>query len=324
MKIAAALLWMAGLALLIGLVAYQGFTDVGSALAEAGWGILAVTACYPFGLLTDTIGWRLLLPAGVRPRLRAMLGPRWICDAVNFLLPAAQLGGDLVRARLLAWRGIPASQVGASVVVDIVTGVATEILFALLGVFFLIRYEGFSRTTMVVAASMLLFIVLVATFFLMQHFGLFRRVTRLASSLVRVGNWDALIGNAAALDDAITATYRRRRELFHSSLWRLLGWFLGVVEVWLALHFLGHPVGVGQAVMLESLGQAIRHAFFVVPGALGVQEAGFILLGTVVGIRPEIGLSISLIKRVREILIGLPALLLWQLQEGRRLIRRKN
>lgn len=324
MKLAASLLWMAGLSLLIGLVAYQGFSDIGEALLKVGWGILAIMAFYPFGVLTDTIGWRLLLPPDRRPQLRTMVGPRWICDAINALLPAAQVGGDLVRARMLTWRGVPGPESGASVVTDIVLGVVTEILFALLGVSFLVRYEGFGHVTMAVAGSIFLFIFLVGIFYLMQRHGFFRRVTRLISRLVQVGDWETIIGNAAALDAAIAATYQRRRDFFVSSLWRMLGWFLGVSEVWLALYFLGHPLGLGGAIMLESLGQAIRHAFFIVPGALGVQEGGFILLGAMVGVGPEIGLAISLIKRVRELLMGLPALLIWQAKEGDRIMRRRR
>jgi putative membrane protein len=323
MKLAASLLWLAGLALLIGLVAYEGFNVIGEALLKVGWGIFAVTAFYPLGLLTDTIGWRLLLPGTVRPPLRTLVGPRWICDAINFLLPSAQVGGDLVRARLLTWRGISGPQAGASVVTDIVTGVLTEILFAFLGVFFLIRYQGFGHTTVVVAASVLLFTFLVGVFYLMQRHGFFHGVTLLIGRLIQVGNWEAIIGSAAALDAAILATYGRRREFLKSCFWRLLGWFLGVSEVWLALYFLGHPLGLGKAIILESLVQAIRHAFFIIPGALGVQEGSFILLGAIVGLSPETGLAISLVKRVRELLVGLPALLLWQFQEGHRLLRRR-
>jgi hypothetical protein len=73
--------------------------------------------------------------------------------------------------------------------------------------------------------------------------------------------------------------------------------------------------------MLESLIQAVRSAAFFMPGALGVQEGGLILLGAVVGLGPEVALALSLIKRIRELAVGLPALLAWQMVEGRRLVR---
>ena len=60
---------------------------------------------------------------------------------------------------------------------------------------------------------------------------------------------------------------------------------------------------------MESLGQAIRGAAFAIPGALGVQEGGYLLLAPLVGLPPDAGLALSLAKRARELLLGLPGLL---------------
>lgn len=83
---------------------------------------------------------------------------------------------------------------------------------------------------------------------------------------------------------------------------------MGTGEVWLALHLLGSPVGWGEALMLESLGQAIRGAAFFIPGSLGVQEGGYLLLARLIGLPPEAALALSLAKRARELLLGLPGI----------------
>jgi hypothetical protein len=57
----------------------------------------------------------------------------------------------------------------------------------------------------------------------------------------------------------------------------------------------------------------VRAGAFAVPGALGVQEGGYVMLGRVVGIGPEIALALSLAKRVRELVLGIPGLIAWQL-----------
>lgn len=88
------------------------------------------------------------------------------------------------------------------------------------------------------------------------------------------------------------------------------------VEVWLALRFLGHPVDFGDALVLEGVNQALRAATFMIPGALGAQETGFVVLGSVLGVPTPVALSVSLCKRARELLVGLPALLAWQVGEG--------
>ena len=73
--------------------------------------------------------------------------------------------------------------------------------------------------------------------------------------------------------------------------------------------------------MLESLGAAVRSAAFVVPGALGVQEGGFVVLGRALGLTPEAALALALVKRVRELLVGGPGLAAWTALEGEGLVR---
>jgi uncharacterized membrane protein YbhN (UPF0104 family) len=75
---------------------------------------------------------------------------------------------------------------------------------------------------------------------------------------------------------------------------------------------LGYPVSVAAAVALESFSLAARSLIFFVPSGLGVQEAGLIGIGHVVGISSDVAIALSLAKRMREILFGLPALAVWQ------------
>ena len=84
---------------------------------------------------------------------------------------------------------------------------------------------------------------------------------------------------------------------------------IGTAEVYVILQLLQCPVGWGDALMLESLGQAIRAAGFAIPGSLGIQEGGFLLLAPLVGMRPETALALSLAKRAREVILGVPGLL---------------
>jgi len=95
----------------------------------------------------------------------------------------------------------------------------------------------------------------------------------------------------------------------------LVGWLIGTGEVYLILQLLRTPIGWGGALLLESLGQAIRGASFAIPGALGVQEGGYLLLAPLAGLPPDTALALSLAKRTREILLGVPGLLYLHLSE---------
>jgi len=121
-------------------------------------------------------------------------------------------------------------------------------------------------------------------------------------------NWDDLALRADAVDEAIRALYRDRRKVAASFMLNLAGWIVGTGEVWLILYFLGHPVSWHEALLLESVGQAIRGAAFAIPGSLGVQEGGYLLLARLVGLPPEAALALSLAKRARELLLGVPGI----------------
>jgi putative membrane protein len=166
--------------------------------------------------------------------------------------------------------------------------------------------------------------LLVGGFFLVQRLGLFGGLARISSRLPGSQHWESLVGEAAALDDAVLCLYRNRRSLAAAGLWRLGAWLVGTGEVWLALYFLGAPRSMTDALLLESLGQAVRALAFMIPGALGVQEGGYLLLGGLLGLGPELALAVSLAKRVREVVLGVPGLIAWQIAEGRHLWRRRR
>ena len=102
--------------------------------------------------------------------------------------------------------------------------------------------------------------------------------------------------------------------LLHQS----ISWLLGAGEVWLALRFLGQPAGLGEGLVIESLCQAVKAAGFVVPGALGIAEGGYVVVGALFGLAAPVSIALALIKRLREIVLGLPALAAWQWLEHRR------
>jgi uncharacterized membrane protein YbhN (UPF0104 family) len=85
----------------------------------------------------------------------------------------------------------------------------------------------------------------------------------------------------------------------------------GSAEIWLAFWLLGHPIGVAEAVMLESLGQAVRSLGFVLPGGLGAQESAIVAAGMMAGVAPDLALAVALIKRARELAYGVCGLIAW-------------
>ena len=93
-------------------------------------------------------------------------------------------------------------------------------------------------------------------------------------------------------------------------------WATGAIEVWIALWALGSPRSYAHAYVLESLGQGLRSVAFLVPGSLGVQEGGYLVIGGLLGLSPQTALGLALVRRVRELAFGVPGLIAWQWVAG--------
>ncbi len=308
-----------GFGLMVGLIAFEDAGAIGAAIASAGWGIAAVTLFHLVPLLIDSLGIHSIIRPEHRIAFWRIAGLYWIGDSINTLLPVAQIGGEFVRTRLMVMSGIPGVAAGAYVVGNLTIGVFTQGLFAVVGLVILVLQYGEhngASTHAAIGAGIILGGV--ALFYVVQRIGLFSFIGRFFKALARGDNWLALVGGAAVLDGEVLAVYRRRGAVFRSMSWQFVSWVLGTGEVWLSLHFMGHDVDLLDAMMIEALGQAVRSAAFLIPASLGVQEGGYVLLGAVIGLPPEISLALSLIKRVREIGLGVPGLIAWQIIEGRR------
>jgi uncharacterized membrane protein YbhN (UPF0104 family) len=122
------------------------------------------------------------------------------------------------------------------------------------------------------------------------------------------------------LGSRLQQIWRNYRGLSVSFFIHLTAVFWGSSEVWIALHFMGHPVSVAQAVAIEALGQGSRAAAFILPGGLGVQDGTLIAACAIFGVPADVALAMSLIKRVPDLVLGIPSLVAWQVFEGRRLL----
>jgi putative membrane protein len=310
----------AGLLLFVALLVSQGLPAILATLAAAGWGLLAVTAFHLIPLLLDALAIRVLYRHGQTQHvlIDAVL-TRWIGESANSLMPAGQLGGPVFMARYLAQRGMPMPQSAAVITVSTTVQTFGQILFALLGVLLLgARAGGLSEPAlrnMALIASGFLALQIVG-FYYLQRRGFFSKLLRLVSRLAGTQRWSGLMVQAQAIDAAVQETYARTAPVAWSFFASLLGWLIGAGEVYLILFFIGHPVSAVTALLLESLGQAVRGAAFAVPGALGVQETGYVLLAPLAGLTPEVALALSLAKRVRELVLGLPGVLYLRLARG--------
>ena len=311
---------IAGLLLGMVLIASAGAREVGLAVASVGWGALLIVLVRAVVVTLAGIGWFVIFPSGTRPSLAACLLLRWVREGANTLLPLTQVGGEFIGARCLTFFGVGGALSGASVIVDVMMQAATQFMFTLTGLMVLIALGGDEAVIRFVAIGLALAAPALIGFYIAQrragHHLLRTALTRMAGAR----QWLAF-GAVDALYDSLRLLYARRSGLVGSAVIHLGSWFLAALEVWIALAFMGHPVSYAEALVIESLTQAVRGAAFAVPGALGVQEGGLIALCAIFGVPAQSALALSLVKRVADVAIGAPGLLAWQVLESRRALR---
>jgi putative membrane protein len=307
----------AGVLLFVGVLASQGLPAVVAALALAGWGLLLVALFHLVPLVIDAVAIRVLFDraaggGAVRGTMRDALLARWAGESANSLMPAGQIGGPVLMARHLAARGLALQDAAAAITVSTTLQTFAQIAFALLGIALLgaqathISPQAL-RVSSLIASGLLA--VQVGGFYWMQRRGFFSKLMRTATRFAGKRDWSQWMSQAEAIDLAVHLTYGRAGPVAASFLLSLIGWLVGTGEVYLILQLIHHPVGWIPALLLESLGQAIRGAAFAIPGALGVQEGGYLLLAPLVGLPPDAALALSLAKRARELVLGVPGLL---------------
>lgn len=309
---------LAGTALAVWLLHSYGAGRIFALLVQVGFGGSVIfVAFHLIQILFSALAWRTITGRTVpRPGLAAYCVLRWIREGVNNLLPVAQIGGEFVAARLLRQRGVALAPAIAGTVADLTMEMVTQIVFTLMGLGILVR-GGLGGNVQAMVINGLAVATLVAGGFLAaQWLGL---AAAIEAGLLRLGRALGWAGSAQVegLHDALRACYRAPRRVLGAALAQMVSWLLGSAEVCLALHLLGHDVGLGAGLAIESLGQALKAVGFAIPGALGVQEGGYLLVCGLFALPPQVAIALSLMKRLREMALGIPGIVAWRVYEQR-------
>jgi putative membrane protein len=200
--------------------------------------------------------------------------------------------------------------------VDMMTQAVTQFLFTVAGVVLLAWLAGDGPIVRTVAGGLAVAAPALGAFYLIQRRSGHKLIQALVSRFAAAREWRAL-GAIEVLYENLKRLYGHPGRIAGGIGVHLIGWVIGTAEVYVALHFMGYPVSFAEALVIESLAQAVRGAAFAVPGALGAQEGGLIALCAVFGIPAEAALALSLVKRLADLLVGIPGLIAWHALEGK-------
>jgi putative membrane protein len=309
-----------GLLLGTGLVGYFGFGEVLRALFSVRWtGFLAIIA-YQLGVIALLgLCWYVLTPHSAS--LLAFIWGRLIRDSGSEVLPLSQLGGFVMGARAAMLLGVPGSIAVASTIVDVTMELFGQLGYTALGLGILAWQKPNHPLIGWTALGLVVALLAGIGFVAVQRRGLGiaeHAISRITKQWVK--------GTAAlprSVRDEIRDIYLRPRALWLGGGLHLAAWIASSVQAWIALRFMGIDLGFGSVLAIESLLYAIRSVAFAVPNAVGIQEGAYVMLGAAFGLMPETALALSLLKRARDLAIGVPALLFWQMLESGRLLGRR-
>ncbi len=307
-----------GLFVAAALIGHSKFDAVLAAMSPIGFGgSLAVIAAQVALYLPLGLAWWMVAPGLPLARVGVFVWGSLMAEAASNLLPFSQVGGVVIATRAVVLGGVPLATSFGSNVVDITMEVAAQVIYTLVGVVLLEQRLHFTPLLHSLLVGLAITACLVGGFIATQKSSL-----RITEALVR------RIVPAAGEEATAVSLFIKSVYANPARLWACLGvhvgaWFATAAGTWLILAFIGRPLPMMSVLAIESLQFAFRNAAFMVPIGLGVQEGAYVLLGPLFGLPAEAALALSLIKRARDSIIGLPMLLSWQFVEIRRPLRGK-
>lgn len=293
------LLALAGLALLGFMLSKLSLERLGADLARVGpWAL--VTPLLACGwLYGNAMALYVFLPCAVSKW--GLWRNRFVSEGYNNLLPLLGLGGEGFKVRHLQ-RVLPLDAAVTATLkerlVDSVLGLWQPAACVALGAWLLpLPRDGHDAAITAAVGSFALGCVALAAIFTPWPYRLAARVTRLVGGK-----------NAATLADAAPARPKLGvRATMASIAWMLVGRVLGVGEIGLIMWRLGQTpslTALVQWIFVYGAFGVVGTIAWPVPGNLGVNEAASVLLFQWLGLPPDDGMALALVRRVRLLFVS--------------------
>ena len=306
MKFLRILYLLVGVNLLVYVLSQTNLELLWEHLIETGWGIIFILAIYGVAFTTDTIAWQFTLPStGLNIRwLWNLWKVRIVGAAFGKMLPFSAFGGAPIKGFILKKHyNISYKEGIASIILVESTHLISMIVFMASGVLLVLFDSNLPQSFNTFSAiSLGALTVGISGFYIVQRL----KITSIA------GGWlsqrslgrrlEKFLTHLQEFDERLVQFYTKQRSKFFGALiLNLLVWYLGALEVYIILYFLGHPVSLSEALILETLVELVRAGTFFIPATLGTQEAAFLLAtGAITGL-PALGVATALMRRVREV-----------------------
>lgn len=237
----------------------------------------------------------------------------WVSQASGKFFPTGTVTGEFIRIYLGTKKGLSFHESSSTVFADLV--IATFSLFLIASFSFLVVLSNnvifFQNDNSFYIVISLLILLSGCVFF---YFFINRRLLRFFLNLKNPLNFKLKRNNIKLLlkiDYSLFKISSNKLNIFKATITRLLGWISGALEIYVFLMIINVEVSFVDVILIEAFTGLIRSVVFFIPAGLGVQELAFVIIGSHVGLSDSVSFSMAIGRRIREIGVGLPAILTW-------------
>ncbi len=278
---------------------------VWSNLIATGWGIFFVLMIYGIAFWIDTIAWQFALPSTKFNWIYNLWKVRMVGAAFGKMLPFSAFGGAPIKGYLLKKHyGIGYREGAASIILVESTHMISMIFFMASGVFLISLAPDFPESYYIFSKiSLAVLSVGIFGFYFVQRYKITSFAGGWISKQALGRKLEKFLHHLHEFDERLVQFYTQKRPFFFGALGlNLLNWYLGALEIYIILYFLGHPISIAESIILETFVELVRAGTFFIPATLGTQEAAFLLATGAITGQPALGVATALMRRVREII----------------------
>jgi uncharacterized protein (TIRG00374 family) len=274
---------------------------------QISFGIIIVIGVYFIAFLFDTVTWQITI-------LSAPLTLKWVYrlfqlrlsgEAFNNILPAASMGGEPIKAILLKnLYGLNYHEGIASLILARTINTVSLILFLIIGFLLMIGSNTLGgQYNIIASAGLIILSLFILCFFLVQRFKITSYISKILSRN-KLFHWlNKFINHVIKVEDILVTFYKYHYQRTSCAfILAFMNWVLGATEIFITMHFIGHPISLVDAWIIEAIAQLVRTATFFIPASIGAQEGAFLIIGSAVTGSPTIGFTMAIVRRAREII----------------------
>ena len=265
-------------------------------------------------LFFDAIAWKVFIK-NVNLSILWSFIITWVSQASGKFFPTGTVTGEFIRIYLGMKKGLSFYESSSTVFADLVIATFSLFLIAFFSLLVVlsenITFLNDDKSLYILLSLLILFVGCLLFYFFIK-----KRLIRYILGLKKPLNVNFKLKRKSLkfllkIDLSLYKISTNKINIFKATLIRLLGWISGAMEIYVFLWIINVEASFVDVILIEAFTGLIRSVVFFIPAGLGIQELAFVLIGNYVGLSDSVSFSMALGRRIREIAVGVPAILTW-------------